>query len=359
MAKDLLLKHVCPHFVVREWLAINDDRKVIDTVRLPSSSSVQVRANGILIPNGGLTSPVSIASRNAQPFAITRNTNDQLRFTVNEGTLQTVFLPTGQNVTASLIVEAINAQAQGLVAEESSGRIRLTTDTTGEETTLYLQGGSSHETLGFTASRFYRGRTIFPGWNLTRRPNTVDPLERRIEFSSPVRADDDIFEVSYFTRRQECRRCSGLGIENDIRFDERGDPIFVTGIDLLAQEVEKITFTIRGSNVFYNWYGTSITDLIGTKIIRGGSLIESQLVTEISNTLENFRSVKQQQAGLQPVGDQEYFQRVRNISVVQDANDPTVFRIRIEIQNAADEVAQLQQNLVLQGTGPQGSQLVG
>jgi len=358
MAKDLLLKHVCPHFVVREWLAIESDRTIINTVRLPSSVRVEVRANGIIIPNGGLTSPVSVASRNAEPFEITRNVNDELRFTVNEGSLQTVFLPTGQNVTTALIVEAINEQAQGLVAEESNRRIRLTTDTTGESTTLYLQGGSAHTTLGFTSSRFYRGKTIFPAWNLTRRPNTVDPLERRIEFANPVRTADDIFEVSYFTRRQECRRCSGLGIENDIRFDDRGDPIFVTGIDLLAQEVEKITFTIRGSNVFYNWYGTSITDLIGTKIIRGGSLIETQLLTEISNTLERFRSVKTQQAGLQPVGDQEFFQRVRNISVVQDPDDPTVFRIRIDIQNAADEVAQLQQNLVLQG-GVQGPQLVG
>lgn len=358
MAQDLQLKQVCPHFVVREWLSIEDDRKIINTVRLPSSANVQVRANGVDIPKAGLTSPVSIASRKAQPYTITRNTNDQVRFTVSEGPLQTIVLPTGQNVRASLIVEAINSQAEGVRAEESNGRIRLTTDSTGQETTLYLQSGTAHETLGFTASRFYRGQTIFPAWGLTRRPNTVDPLERRVEFASPVRTQDDVFEVSYYTRRQECRRCSGLGLENDIRFDDRGDPIFVTGIDLLAQEVEKITFTIRGSNVFYNWYGTSITDLIGSKIVRGGSLIESQLATEIGNTLERFRSVKKTQAGLQPVGDQEFFQRVRSLSVLQDSIDPTVFRIRIEIQNAADEVAQLQQNLVLQGA-VQGPQLVG
>jgi hypothetical protein len=351
MAKDLLLKHLCPHYVVMEWLAIETDRQSLNTVRLPSASQVKIEVNGIEVPKAGLKAPVSIATRKSQPFTITRNVNDELRLTVNSGSLQTIFLPSGQNVTASLIVNAINEQAVGVVATSNFGQIRLTTDTAGQDATLYLRGGSSHETLGLVDTRFYRGKTIIPAWNLVRRPDTVDPLERFIQFESPVRAADDVWEVSYFTRRQECRRCASLGIENDIRFDSRGDPQFATGIDLLAQEVEKITITQKGSNVFYNWYGTSIVDLIGSKILRGGSLIEQQLVSEISGTLERLRNVKNQQAALQPVGDQEFFQRVQSLSVLQDDVDPTVFRIRIEIQNASGEVAELRQNLVLQG-GP-------
>lgn len=359
MAKDLLLKHVCPHYVVREWLQIESDRRTLNTVRLPSSQAIRLEVNGIEVPKAGLAAPVSVAGTLRQPFEIVRNVNDVLRLTVDDESLQIIYLPVGTQVSAKVVVEAINEQAVGFEATTNFGRIRLTTESVGSESTLYLQGGNGHETLGLAATRFYRGRDIIPGWDLVRTPNTVDQRERQVKFRSQLKSSDDILEVSYFTRQQECRRCSGLGIENDIRFDDRGDPIFVTGIDLLAQEIEKISFTIRGTNIFYDWYGTSITALIGSKIVRGGSYLETQLVNEIGNTLERFRSVKNQQARLQPVTDQEFFQRVKTLSVVQDPQDPTVFRIRIEIQNAANEVAELTQNLIVTGSGPQGSRLVG
>lgn len=350
MAKDLKIKHVCPHFVVREWLGIEEDRKTLIPIRNASSRDVTLHVNGHEVPTSGFHAPVSFTGLRRGPYSIQKNVTDVLRFTVDQGTLQEVFLPTGSKVPLTSVVREINAQVRGVTASNDSNVLRLTTDSSGPQSSLYLQGGNGHEPLGLADTRFYKGRTLTPSWSLVRNIDTVDTLERFIRFDQKVVSTSDIWEVSYFTRRQECRRCSGLGIENDIRFDARGEVVLVTGIDLLAQEVEKITFTIRGSNIFYNWYGTSISDLIGTKIIRGGTLIESQLLTEIGNTLEKFRSVKAQQATLQPVTDQEYFSKIQSLSVLQDDVDPTVFRIRIDIQNAAQEVAQLTQTLALTGT---------
>jgi len=121
----------------------------------------------------------------------------------------------------------------------------------------------------------------------------------------------------------------------------------VRGVDLLVQEVEKIVFTIRGSNIFYSWYGTTLSDLVGQKIVGSGQLVESQLVTEIALTLDRYRDVKIQQSKLQPVTDQEFLMRIKNIEVRQDDVDSTIFRIRVDLQNRSDQVDQIQKTLII------------
>lgn len=347
MAKDLHLKHVCPHFVVGEWLAVENDRMRLQTVKYPSSSQVVIERNGIEIPQEGLFSRISLAGTEVQPFEIEKGVSDTFRFTVNEGPLQTIILPSGKSVTAEAVARSINDQAHDVSARASEGRVSLQTFEGGDDVTFFLKKGTAHKILGFPAHRFYQGREVVPAWKLIKTPDTPDERARHILFERPLKTTDDIFEVSYYTRRSDCRRCQGLGIEHDIRHNNYGDPQFVGGIDLLVQEVEKIVFTIQGSNVFYNWYGTSITDLIGSKVINGGKFIESQLVQEISSTLERYRNVKIQQSKHQPVGDQEFLLKVKNIAVKQDRLDPTVFRIRIDLQNRADEVDQIQKTLAI------------
>lgn len=345
MAKDLLLKHVCPHFVVGEWLAVEDDRKRLIPIKNPSSSQVVIERNGVLVPQEGLFSKVSIAGTEIQPFEIKRGVNDTFRFTVNEGSLQTATLPSGERISAAKIAQSITEQTTGIQCFESNGRVRVATYEGGDNVTLFLKKGSAHLTLGFPDQRFYQGREVVPPWNLVKTPNTVDELARHISFERPLKTVDDVFEVSYYTRREDCRRCQGIGVEHDLRHDTYGDPEFVDGIDLLVQEVEKIVFTIQGSNIFYSWYGTSLSDLIGSKIARAGRILESQLVNEISTTLERYRNVKIQQSKHQPVGDQEFLLKVKNIFIRQDQLDPTIFRIRIDLQNRAQEVDQIRKTL--------------
>lgn len=347
MAKDLQIKQKCPHLVIDEWLALEEDGRTLKTVRNPSSSHIRVKRNGMEIPSDGIGSKVSFSSSKAQPFELEKGVTDELRFQTSDGVLQTITLPSGTQVPASRIAEAINAQGSGVIAKAISGKIRLETVQGGMDATIFLQKGSGHEAIGFPPHRFYQGREIMPPWKLIKEQNTFGVRSRKIVFDRPVPSTDDIFEVSYYTQRKECRRCAGIGIENDIRYNSKGDPVFVRGADLLVQEVEKIVFTIRGSNIFYSWYGTSLSELVGQKIAGTGSLVESQLVTEIALTLDRYRDVKIQQSKLQPVTDQEFLMRVQNIEVRQDNVDPTIFRIQVDLQNRADEVDQIQKTLII------------
>jgi hypothetical protein len=356
MAKDFYLKHLCPHYVVGEWVAIEIDRRTLNPVRFPSNQEVRIVKNGMDIPKEGVQSRIGFAGKTIEPFEIVENRNDTFRFVLNEGYVQTVHLPVGRRITTRQVVDAINQQANGIKAKDSNGHVRIESLEAGPEVSLFLAKGSGHETLGLPKSRFYQGREVVPPWRIVRT-NPVDTLARTIVFDRPLPAADDIFEISYYTRPQDCRRCQGLGIENDLRHDVYGNPEFVTGVDLLAQEAEKIVLTQRGSNVFYTWYGTSLINLVGQKIPSGGRILETQLVSEIGMTLDRYKDVKMQQSRYQPVGDQEFLMRVKNIFVSQDENDPTVFRVRIDLQNRAGQIEELKKTLVLNNIN--GSELVG
>ena len=342
--KDFALKHVCPHFVLDEWLRIQPDRRTLRPVKFPSNKDVTIKKNGIVVPKDGLFSGITVTGRRMSPFEIVSDENDEFRFSFNEGPVQKVFLPSGAEVSTSRIVEAINEQAQNIVANDANGRVQIETLQDGDEVTLFLKGGNAHEELGFPSHRFYHGQEVVPPWSVVKRRSAVESDAKQIQFQRRLNTNDDVFEVSYITRRRSCRRCRGLGVENDIRHTPQGDPEFVTGIDLLAQDVEKIIFTVKGSNIFYRWYGTSLVDLLGSKVV-GADAISSQLINEIGETLERFRSLRSQQSKTQPVGDQEFLLRVSNISVQQDNLDPTIFRVQIDIQNRADQVDQLQRTI--------------
>jgi phage baseplate assembly protein W len=347
MSKDLLLKHRCPHHVVEEWLSLENDRRTLLPLRNPSSKEIKILWNRRVVPPQGLYSKVEITSLVAEPYEIESGDNDELSFSVSGGSVQTIVLPEGRQVKAGTLVEAINESANGLEAQVSRGRITLQLHNAGPETTLKMEDGSAHGTLGLSPLRSYRGRTIVPAWNLVRDPKDVDPHARKIVFDEALRANDDIFEVSYYTRRSECRRCLGLGIENDLRHDRKGEPIWAEGQTLLLQEVDKIIFTIQGSHVFHRWYGTNIMDMIGSKIVGGGQQVEVQLVSEISNALSKYQQIKEEQSMYQPVVDSEMLQRVVSLDVSQDANDPTVFYVQIDLQSRAGKVESLEDTLLV------------
>lgn len=347
MSKDFLLKHVCPHRTKREWLSIASDYRTINTIQPPASKDIELRWNRYVVPKSGLEGPVEFAT-DTEPFEIEKGSTDELVVNVNETGPQTLTLPPGNNVTAATIAARLEDQIDGLAVRENERRVEFMTYRSGDNATVFLRGGSGHTALGLPETRLYHGTKNVPSWQVVRPPNPIDDVERLIEFSEPLKTRDDIIEVSYFTRRQDCRRCNGLGIEDDIRFDDRGEPIFVDGIDLLVQEVEKITFTIKGSNIFHEWYGTSIVDLIGTKIASGGRVVQTQIASELGATLQRYRNVKIQQESLQPVSNQEFPLQINRIDVQQDPFDPTVFNVEIEVRNRAQEVDRIEQRISIE-----------
>lgn len=346
MSKDFLIKHICPHRTKREWIAISGDYQTIRPAQPPSSGNIELRWNRYHVPKQGLQGPVEFSTE-LEPFDLEKNVSDELRVSVNEQPLQVISLPIGVDLKASLIADRIDEQITGLQVTSNNGRIHFKSFGSGRSTSVFLKNGSAHESLGLPDYRLFHGTQSVPGWGIVKPDDPINNAQRLIRFDEPLRTRDDLFEISYFTRRQDCRRCNGLGIEDDIRFNDRGRPIFTDGVDLLLQEAQKITFTIRGTNIFYDFYGTSLVDLIGTGITAGGRALETQLAGEISQALQSYRDIKLQQEQLQPVTDQEFPLQINRIDVQQDPFNPTVFNVEIEIQNRAQEVDQITQNITV------------
>jgi phage baseplate assembly protein W len=349
MSQDFKLKQACPHRVKGEWLALEEDRQTLAPVKNPSSKKVRVQRDGLDIPKQGLYSDLEITTSQGQPFSVDEST-EELTFSVNNGSEQTVTLPRGGAVSSDRIARRIENRAEKLEAratENGKIAIRVSPAVNRSQKSLFLKGGSAHSVLGLPDRRRYVNRQIVPGWALIDEEGPFGDPQRKIKFASPLRSSDGVFEVSYYTQQKDCRRCQGLGIEDDLRYNRSGDPIFAEDEQLLLQEVRKIVFTVQGSNIFFKWYGTSITNSIGTKISQGGDALKTQLTAEISKSLDRYRQLKMEQAKIQPVSNEEFLLKVRNLIVEQDSADPTVFRVQIDMINRQNQVKSVQRTITL------------
>lgn len=96
-------------------------------------------------------------------------------------------------------------------------------------------------------------------------------------------------EVRYVSFPSVCPRCAGGLVENDARLHDRA-VAWVTGPDLVFQQVAKWSVTERGSAPAYWWYGTIISSLIGS---RGGATTAASVVEdEIRGVADGFRRLQ-------------------------------------------------------------------
>lgn len=107
-------------------------------------------------------------------------------------------------------------------------------------------------------------------------------------------------EVRYVSFPSVCPRCAGGLVENDARLHDRS-VAWVTGQDLVFQQVAKWSVTDRGSAPAYPWYGTIISSLVGS---RGGATAAASVVeSEIRGVADGFRrlqAAQQRYQGLAP-----------------------------------------------------------
>lgn len=346
MSKDFKLRNVCPHFVIGEFLAINEDRITLNPIKNPSSNQIDLFVSGTRVPKKGVYSDLTISTQRKQPFEIVSGENE-LEFSVNNGEDQIVTLPTGSSLQASRLADFIRRNSSNLTVETQNGGISLEVDTSiNRRKSLFLKGGSAHSALGLADRRFYRNEKVIPGWNFIKDEDQFNEDNKKIVFERALDSVDDIIELSYYTRQEDCRRCKGVGVEQDIRHDQSGDPVFTEDEELLLQEVQKTVFTRKGSNVFFKWYGTSLVDSIGEKVFEGGEAVRSQITSEISNALDRYRQIKVQQSNIQPVSNEEFLLQIRNIRVEQGV-DPSVFRVEIDIVNKNNETKRISKKILL------------
>ncbi len=175
------------------------------------------------------------------------------------------------------------------------------------------------------------------GWTLVRdeRSAEEDPAHKII-LKRPIVMENAIFEVSYTVRSDLCRKCFGNLILYDHMFDRAGSIILCAFEQKLMQQIIKILFTQVGSNPFIGWYGTEIPEAV-YKGIRDPSGLKRRMVTDVTLALDKLRNVHYHQAKVQYLQPREIIDKVRNVDVMQDANDPRVFYIVVECSTLAGD----------------------
>lgn len=335
MSRDFDLQQECPHRVVREWLALDDDRRTVDPVDNPVGSEVELYINDQEVPEQGYYSNIEVTSSISGPFDISSDQRD-IVLSVHQGPDQTITLPAGSSLPARRIASIIHDSVDPLQVEsDNQGYLHLRTTTQVQRTkqALFLKDGSAHDAIGLPDRKFYQNRQIYPSWAIVKDEGPFGSINKKIVFEHPLDDPDATIEMSYTTTQENCRRCRGTGTEHDIRYNQSGDPIFTRHENLLLQEVEKIITTQKGSNLFYPWYGSDLVNRIGDKITQNTDMIESELTREISQTLDDYKQIKVEQSDIQPVSDREFLLRVDHIRVERDEFDPTMFHINIRLVN--------------------------
>ncbi len=346
MSYDFQIEHLCPHAVREEFLLVDAvDRRTVRPLRpIASAQSVEVRLNGAIdIPSPGVDATARTVGSREGPFRITP-TNGTLRISVDGGPVQTATLPPSERMSSNELAVRLNTQLSGVVFAPQRTFLAMETLLGGDAASVYILGQSPLATLiGLKADREYRGRRIAPGWTLVDDPSTLsDRPTRLIFFDDPLPGFEDFVEVNYVTMREECRRCGGLGVENDWRYGPDGKPIVLRNEDLLLQELNKILMTVRGSNPFFPGYGSSLLERIGQKG-SPGAIIQSAISADIQQAFARWQSVKrkQEQEVGQFVSDEEYPFRLLGVGVEQSSRDPTVLFVNVTVQNRSLRQIQL------------------
>jgi phage baseplate assembly protein W len=350
MSFDRKIDQVCTHRVVEEALFLDTDMQTAKPQRpIASAVSTQVRIDGVsYVPSQGIVLPAEMVSGKAGPYSITQGVNDKLVLNIDGGEDQTITVRSGKKIATRDVVRDLNQAVSDGSFEEVEGRIRLRTGRTGKFAFLHVKPGSTiAPILGLIEDRVFRGLKSVPGWSIVRDPSTLDDRPTRlVVFDSPLKGFSDYVELNYVTVRQECRRCGGIGVENDWVYGRRGDTIEVRDEALLLQEILKIMFTVQGSNPFHTWYGTGLTDSIGSKLV---GMVQNLIVTEISTAFSRWQSIKKQQeeAVGQFVSDREFPFQLLNVRVEQSSQDPTVIFVSATVQSRSGSPIDIERGIRL------------
>jgi len=350
MSFDRKIDQVCPHEVVAEPLYLSTDRQTVRPLRpIGSFRSVRLRLNGLIeVPSEGVHIAAKAMGSRRGPFNITSGVNDTMVVQVNQGDEQVLTAPPGNSIPASNLVSALNQQISKARFEVFNETLQLKSEAIGPYASLFIgSSGSLATTLGLTQNRLWRGVQTVPGWSLVNLPGALpDRPLRLVLFDEKLKGFSDYVELDYATIRQECRRCGGVGVENDWRYTQQGNTVEVRDEALLIQEILKFTYTVKGSNRFHGWYGTSVLTVVGQKLSNGG-LVQNILSSELQEGFRRWQNIKKQQEETvgQEVSDAEYPLAISAVNVEQSTEDPTVIYVGTTVINRSRQPIQIERGV--------------
>ena len=339
MSRDVQLAFPCPHIIGEERVALGSDRRTLYTSKpISGATLLRVVADDTypVSPFTGFVTTASVKSYRREPYRITQVTKT-LTVTSQLGTA-TVTLPTGY-LSAAQVIAAINTAASRLVTPtNANGYVTITDAGDPGAGSRVLLSGTALEPLGFDGQSGDKGKVVVPPWRLYSRSvvnpeDAVDSLGYFIRFDAPVKTGM-YFTVTYPVAPDLCLRCLATGVENDYRFDTQGAAMMVSDENLLYQSVLKVILTEIRSNIYYPWYGSTLSNLIGSKVVGGTT---AGIRQSVSQALTMFQNLQMAQAKYQRITAKERLFAVDAISVNQSPKDPTVFLIEVDVRNYSSE----------------------
>lgn len=323
MSTDAQIAHACPHHIRYEKVSILGGREIIPLSPIAGESLLELRKDGVTIPSDGLRVDANVVFPSASPYRI-RSGNETL---VVEGLglpKTTITFPTkiiNQAEMVSLLNKNLPSPLSAAVYKNS---IKITDNLLSSGFKL---SGSIMGKLGFTSSTYRaKSKELFPSWKLVRQKNFVG---YKILLSKPYYLEG-ILDLSYGAEKSYCRRCSGTGVENDLRFNDLGELSLVKDHDLLYQRVAKVLLTQRGSNPYHIFYGSTATGLIGQKVSAG---VVQSLKSSVRKALDDLIDVQTQQSKIQLMSLEERVRRVRNVEVSTIGDDETSYLVRVTVES--------------------------
>jgi hypothetical protein len=130
-----------------------------------------------------------------------------------------------------------------------------------------------------------------------------------------------------------CPKCLGKGYYYDISFDSTGNPVLATGTIKLQQEVLKIINDERGNNLFFDRWGSTIHNIIGTKMT---NMPVAKCEMAIRMSLDYLKMLQQSQnASYDNMTSDEILLDVESIQTTQFSRG---YDINVTIKNQSNEI---------------------
>lgn len=322
MAYDLHIGHACPHIIRYERASLEGERVISPRSPISGEGLLQIRRDGVVLnPDGNKREAVVVAPLNA-PYRI-RSGKNELTIETTSGFSSTITIPPKIYQKDSL-AQFLSGKLGDIQVQREGVSLKFTDLFHGVGFTLR---GSALSALGFNQSKVVvKTKTLTPKWKLQKRLVGYD-----LVFDKPLRPEG-LLDISYTTPKEQCRRCDGTGVENDLRFDDYGETQKLNGTDLLYQTVAKAVLTHKGTNPYHEFYGSNVFSLIGRKSSLGVGEAIRQSVTEALNKIQDQQRL---QAQLQTLYPEEKLLGVLAVTVQQVGDDLTHYLCNIVVRSGA------------------------
>ena len=329
MSKDFQIAFPCTHQTILEPVQIGED-KVTLRISVGAIVVTDVALNGMSVPSEGLLSPALLTSGSPAPYRIYADATD-LKITVTGDMEYDFVLPVGMNTTAEVKTLLEKGTDRIAVSVENGVLVLRDSFNLGPGSRIQVSGGAAAG-LGFVQQRAASGREICPPWELSVPDSHGNAFPR---FLYPPRHDKAArWRVSYDMHPDQCRRCMGSRVENDMRFRSNGDPGMVENENHLYQTVMKALLTERGSNAYHQWYGTNIMAMVGKKQSSG---VAGAVKAEVQKTLDEIMSVQGALSKSQGLTLKERIASIDQVQCVAHPNDPTTLLVHVVVRNASGQ----------------------